>query len=72
MEQGLESKDPITVQKVIQAATSTEKSKPSVKNIRSFIEDLLSDGKKYVEFVEELHEEIKKDKLLSAIQKMDQ
>lgn len=71
MEMGLGAKDPIAVQKVIQAGTSTEKSKPSKVDIRKFIEDKLID-ETYSDFVEELHQEIKKDKLLSALAKMNQ
>lgn len=68
LEVGLASYDPIAVQKAIQAAISTESTKPSVINIRKAIEDkLISNPKEYKDFVDELRDTVKKDKFLQAI-----
>ena len=68
MESGLGMNDPITVVKVIQSATATESQKPSVVNIRKFVEGLLIDDQKaYKELVKELAEEIKKEPMLKAL-----
>lgn len=72
MEQGLESYDLIAVQKVIQSATATEKTTPSKANIRKLIEEKLYEGAEaYQEFVEALHSEIKKDKMLKALSELN-
>lgn len=71
MEMGLKSYDPISVVKVIQSATATEKSKPSKANIQKMVEEMLvTDPKAYKAFVDELNEEIKKDKLLQAMKNL--
>lgn len=68
LQAGLESYDPITVQKAIQAGTSTETQKPSVANIRKFIESKLTDDvAEYQVFVEEMLEAIKKEPMLKAM-----
>lgn len=68
---GLEAYDPIAVQKAIQAATNTAPSKPSIVNIRKFIEDkIIKDLDGYKELTNELASEIKKDPLLKALDKL--
>lgn len=65
---GLESRDVITLVHILQSATVTERQKPSKVDIQNFVEQLLIDGK-YVEFYEELEEEIKKQPLLDNLMK---
>lgn len=68
LEVGLASYDPIAVQKAIQAATSTETTKPALINIRKAVEDkLVNNPKEYKSFVDELRDTVKKDKFLQAI-----
>lgn len=73
MIQGLESRDPVALQYVIQAATATEKSKPSKVNIRKAILELMQeDIELYKMTVDEILDEIKKDEVLQVIQRLVQ
>lgn len=73
LEMGLSQYDPITVVKVIKAATNTLKAKPSTKDIQGHIEELIGgEVNDYTNFVDELHNSIKKDKLLNGLQKVNQ
>jgi len=68
LEAGLESKDPTAVRDAIKAGLSTEKSKPSNEDVEDFVKQkLVKTPKQYKDFVEELHEEIKKEPMLKAI-----
>lgn len=56
----LDMNDPIALKKAIQAGTSTEKRKPSVKDIQDFIESLIEDENEdaYEEFVGNLKKQL--------------
>ena len=72
MQSGLSSYDPIALVKVIQAGTATEPQKPSLINVRQFVEELLiNKPKEYKEFVDELSNEIKKEPMLKAMDKLN-
>ena len=58
--------------KVIQAGKATEPQKPSLVNVRQFVEELLiNKPKEYKEFVDELSNEIKKEPMLKAMDKLN-
>lgn len=69
----LDMNDPIALKKAIQAGTSTEKSKPSVKDIQEFIEGLImdEDEEKYDEFVGNLKKQLSSQPLTKKAMEND-
>lgn len=67
LQTGLELKDPTALAKVLKAGLITENSVPTQKDIEQFINDLAEKGKKdYLEFYNEVHDELKKAPLLKV------
>lgn len=71
LDAGLESYDPVSLIKAIKAGTCTLSSKPSTKDLERYVEDLLvTNTDEYVQLVEELKEEIKKQPMLTALSRV--
>lgn len=71
LQMGLSQYDPITLLKVIKAGLSTAKQKPSNKELKQSIEELMSESPdKYKAFVDELFEAIKKEPMLKALMEL--